>query len=171
MTVIERLSARRPSPTVAPLEADRAAGRLVAAPAARSRLERCRPHLGALWILAWLAHGDRDCAEDAVVDAVTAAMANPVSAVAGPPWMWAVLAAHIDHTRTADPSKTSPPGPTRAQCQTVALVAAGHRPGQVAALLGVSAARVHHDLTAGLTALRSELADAGRVAVVGPVSG
>ncbi len=123
-------------------------------------LERCRPHIDALWILASISTVDQPTAERAVIEAVTAAFDDLAALVAGPAWVWGVLVRRLDAATAASQS----PGDaedraTATQRQTVALIKAGRKPSEVADFLAVPLAQVHCDLRTGLRSLRHELID------------
>jgi hypothetical protein len=108
----------------------------------------CLQHLDALWFVAWMTLGDRDHADEAVIEATTAAHKDPTFEDAGPPQSWAILIRHLDEL-VRGPDDTSP-----AQRQAIALVVNGRSAGDAALILAVGRGEIHRYLREGLHALR-----------------
>jgi hypothetical protein len=114
-------------------------------------LERCRQHLDALWVLARLSAVTRAAAEEAVIEAVTATVADPAASVAGLGCTWEILSGNCDRLVVRDPRCELEP--SRAQRECIALVVSGRRPADVAELTGIPRHQVHQNLNAGLAAI------------------
>ncbi|MHB1928487.1 MAG: hypothetical protein ACYCUG_03505 [Acidimicrobiales bacterium] len=122
-------------------------------------VERCREHIGALYVLAYLRLGDRPAAEDAVVDAVVSVGGR--AEVLGPAQAWSAAAGHID-ARPAPAFAADEAGSVvrRAalrphQRRALALLVAGRKPREAAELLGVSVADVYRMAHEGMQALHT----------------
>jgi hypothetical protein len=126
-------------------------------------VERCREHIGALYVLAYLYSGDRHVAEEAVADAVASLLAHPVPADGGPVRMWDLLASDIQGQNDRGVFRGTPVTTLQAvaasdvQRQCIALVAVGRTPHDAAVLLDTTVDRLHHNLRGGLRAFRVAL--------------
>jgi hypothetical protein len=111
-------------------------------------IESLRDHIDALFLLALLYTGERRRAEEAVVNAMVAAAADPSITAGDPPWVWRRLASHLcppnDGILMQGSSSVTPQtaGLSPLQCETMALLVAGRDVGEVAALLGLPEHRV-----------------------------
>ena len=144
----------------------------------RSPVHRCRDHIDALYLLAYLYTGQRQTAEDVVVDVVASSATHRAIVVAGPSWVWHILAEQI-HTRGGQRLVRVGAGDLRVEAgdglalslaraglsplqrEALALVGTGRKAREVAALLGVTTTQIHRDVCAGLQGLGTALRVAG----------
>lgn len=126
-----------------------------------SPVHRCREHIAALYLLAYLCTGQRDAAEELTVDAIATAATHRAIMIAGAPWVWQILAEQIHYRASQYPSRDeagdglvldlaglSPP-----QREAFALVAAGRKVREAAMLLGVTTTQIHRELGSALQGL------------------
>jgi DNA-directed RNA polymerase specialized sigma24 family protein len=135
----------------------------------RSPMQRCHEHIDALYLLAYLYTFQHDTAEDVVVDVLASSATHRAIMVAGPPWVWHILAEQIhgrSGQRLAGIAASDEPalalaraGLSSPQREAIALVGTGRKASEAAALLGVTTTQVHLDLRAGLQGLAGALSD------------
>jgi hypothetical protein len=125
----------------------------------RLAIESLRDHIDALYLLALLYTGERRRAEEAVVNAMVAAAADPSITAGDPPWVWRRLASHLRRPNEGNVVQgSSPPTPQTAgmsplQCETMALLVAGRNVGEVATLLDLPEHRIPVEFRAATAAL------------------
>jgi DNA-directed RNA polymerase specialized sigma24 family protein len=134
-----------------------------------SPVHRCREHIDALYLLAYLYTGQHDIAEDVVVDVVARSATHRAMLVGGTPWVWHILAEQIHswggqrllRLEAGDELPMARAGLSPPQREALALVVAGRRAGEAAVLLGITTMQIHRDLLAALQGLGSALRAAG----------
>jgi hypothetical protein len=132
-------------------------------PSLQLAIESFRDHIDALYLLALLYTGERRRAEEAVVDAMVAAAADPSITAGDPPWVWRGLAAHLCRSseqtiiQGSSAASVQMAGLSPLQCETMALLVAGRDVHEVATLLDLPEKRVPVEFRSATGALDAAL--------------